>query len=128
MYFKHRSSCKRLSAYRGSEETYVCPSLLHSWSERALMTAPQTTIRPFLFGRVQLTDKDDEACNDETVIKGLGSITMKYIRVQNVRKTTTGHHFTPAKTQTVHERAKKAKLSHQVRYARLRSHAASKLT
>ncbi|GJN88346.1 hypothetical protein Rhopal_001311-T1 [Rhodotorula paludigena] len=81
--------------------------------QRSLMTAPQTTIRPFLFGRVQLTDKDDEACNDETVIKGLGSITMKYIRVQNVRKATTGHHFTPAKTPTVHERAKKAQLSHQ---------------
>ncbi|GAA5999360.1 uncharacterized protein JCM10292_001232 [Rhodotorula paludigena] len=78
--------------------------------------ATWTTIRPFLFGRVQLTDKDDEACNDETVIIGLGSITMKYMRVQNVRKDTTEHHHAPAKTQTVHERAKKAKLSHRVSF------------
>ncbi|BGP38184.1 hypothetical protein JCM10449v2_002113 [Rhodotorula kratochvilovae] len=73
----------------------------------------QITIRPFQFSTLRLTDDDDLACPNEGVVKNLGTIQLKYIRVRNVRSTDafTAH---TARVPTIHEKTKKAQLSHQV--------------
>ncbi|BGP38174.1 hypothetical protein JCM10450v2_002111 [Rhodotorula kratochvilovae] len=73
----------------------------------------RTTIRPFEFNSLQVTDNDDLACSDERVVKNIGTIQIKYMRVKNPRSTDT---FKPKAGQmpSIHEKAKKAQLSHQV--------------
>ncbi|BGP38179.1 hypothetical protein JCM10450v2_002116 [Rhodotorula kratochvilovae] len=73
----------------------------------------RTTVRPFKFNSLQITDNDDLACSDERVVKNIGTIQIKYMRVKNLRSTDT---FTPkaGHMPSIHEKAKKAQLSHQV--------------
>ncbi|BGP38178.1 hypothetical protein JCM10449v2_002107 [Rhodotorula kratochvilovae] len=73
----------------------------------------RTTMRPFEFNPLQLTDNDELACFDERVVKNIGTIQIKYMRVKNLRSTDT---FKPKAGQmpSIHEKAKKAQLSHQV--------------
>ncbi|BGP14088.1 hypothetical protein JCM10213_002383 [Rhodosporidiobolus nylandii] len=75
----------------------------------------RTTIRPFLFGNVKLTDDDALACADIEVIKNAGTIQLRYWRVRNLR---TVESFSPAppSTQPIHEKKKKAALSHMASY------------
>ena len=39
----------------------------------------QTTVRPYKFANVQLTDDDDIAVNEEKIIKAMGTIQIKVI-------------------------------------------------
>ncbi|BGP38175.1 hypothetical protein JCM10450v2_002112 [Rhodotorula kratochvilovae] len=73
----------------------------------------RTAIRPFRFSKLQLTDDDGRACSDEQVVKNIGTVQLKYSRVDNVRSTDafTAH---AARVPTIHEKTKKAQLSHQV--------------
>lgn len=76
----------------------------------------QTSEKPFVFSKLLLTDDADLACSDEAIIKGLGTIQLKIYRVGNVVASSA-----PAVDATgavaafvvVHERLKKATLSHQ---------------
>ncbi|GAA5866350.1 hypothetical protein JCM3774_006626 [Rhodotorula dairenensis] len=74
-------------------------------------------IRPFLFAPLALTDDPDSAVQDESVIKGLGTIRLDFYR--------TVHHGThdhdvrwrePAEKLVVDERNKKATMSHSTAY------------
>ncbi|GAA5947383.1 hypothetical protein JCM3765_001651 [Sporobolomyces pararoseus] len=75
-----------------------------------------TTERPFLFGTLKTTDLDEEACTDEQVVKNLGTIQLRYFRAENIRPKTTPAIYQYAGTKAIHEKAKKAQLSHQASY------------
>ncbi|BGP14102.1 hypothetical protein JCM10213_002399 [Rhodosporidiobolus nylandii] len=72
----------------------------------------ETTLRPFLFSQLQTTDDDDVACTDEQIVKGLGSLQLRFLRVTNVRS---GSKYRPRVVESarIHEQSKKAALSHQ---------------
>ncbi|GAA5947440.1 hypothetical protein JCM3765_001678 [Sporobolomyces pararoseus] len=76
----------------------------------------RTTEQPFLFGKLKTTDLDEEACTDERVVKNLGTIQLRYCRAKNRRSLTTPISHQVAETKAIHERAKKAQLSHQASY------------
>ncbi|GAA6062247.1 hypothetical protein JCM10212_001761 [Sporobolomyces blumeae] len=50
------------------------PSRISHFTGREAST---TTVQPFLFGKLDTTDDDDEACEDEQKIKELGTIKVK---------------------------------------------------
>jgi len=70
-------------------------------------------MQPFLFSKLELTDDDDAVCTDENALKSLGSISLKYRRVNNLRASVNPAQYSSASTKKFHEKAKKAQLSHQ---------------
>lgn len=79
----------------------------------------QTTLRPFLFSKLSLTDDDDRATTDEKIVRGMGSISLRVYRVKVTGPslaTSTSvtasrkPDFVPA---VLHESSKKAQISHQ---------------
>ena len=70
-------------------------------------------MQPLLFAKLELTDDDDAACTDENALKNLGSISVKYRRVTNVRDYKGTSQYRSGTTKKFHEKAKKAQLSHQ---------------
>jgi len=64
---------------------------------------------------LKTTDDDDEASTDENLIKNLGTISLKYRRAR-IGQNGSGAAFTPTANvgqSSIHEKAKKAALSHQ---------------
>ncbi|GAA5983126.1 hypothetical protein JCM5350_007886 [Sporobolomyces pararoseus] len=77
----------------------------------------ETTEQPFLFSKLQTTDSDELACTKEEVVKNLGTIQLRYSRIKNIKPF--NQTFKPKHTEPepmIHERAKKAQLSHQAAY------------
>ncbi|GAA5971508.1 hypothetical protein JCM11641_000618 [Rhodosporidiobolus odoratus] len=74
-----------------------------------------TTIWPFHFAKLQTTDDDENACKDEQVVKNIGTVQLRYWRVKNVRTVKTSVKAA-VQAKPVHERSKKAALSHQAGY------------
>ncbi|BGP28672.1 hypothetical protein JCM10296v2_000408 [Rhodotorula toruloides] len=76
-----------------------------------------TSIRPFSFAKIALTDDTDIATKDESVIKNLGTISIDIYRTAilgtSVRK---GKYKDDAKQHIVDERSKKATMSHSTSY------------
>ncbi|GAA5909539.1 uncharacterized protein JCM6883_003981 [Sporobolomyces salmoneus] len=70
---------------------------------------------PFLFSKLVTTDSDALACSDEQIIKNLGTLQLRYIRATNVRPCVKPV-FENGKASLIHERAKKAQLSHQANF------------
>jgi hypothetical protein len=77
--------------------------------------ASQTSERPFQFSTISLTDDDELACTDEAVVKNMGTIQIKLWRVQ-VLGAAKPFIASPIESKTLHERSKKAQLSHQTTY------------
>ncbi|GAA5829666.1 hypothetical protein JCM11251_000242 [Rhodosporidiobolus azoricus] len=75
-----------------------------------------TTLLPFLFAPLATTDDDELACSDENFIKGLGSIQIKYHRVNNVHSSERPPPAAHSNPGPVHEHSKKAAVSHQAAY------------
>ncbi|GAA5874677.1 hypothetical protein JCM16303_002947 [Sporobolomyces ruberrimus] len=71
--------------------------------------------RPFLFAPLVTTDDETVACSNKEVIANLGSISVVYERVKNVSEGGTIETKLPGEesTKPIHEKDKKAKLSHQ---------------
>ncbi|GAA5875401.1 hypothetical protein JCM16303_000611 [Sporobolomyces ruberrimus] len=80
----------------------------------------KTTEQPFLFGKLRTTDDDDAACSSEEVIKNLGTIRVTYCRVENIRDSELGVRA-PEETKPIHEKNKKARLSHQAAFGEKRA-------
>lgn len=73
--------------------------------------ARQTTERPFIFSQPKTTDDADLACGDERIVKNMGTIQLRFLRVRE--PTLVVNEFkAPAEEQTLHEKAKKALVSH----------------
>ncbi|GAA6036965.1 hypothetical protein JCM8097_005482 [Rhodosporidiobolus ruineniae] len=88
------------------------PDRLYSfWGKRTSLTS----LTPLRFGRLQLTDNIDEACQDQDVLEGLGTMRLEYCRVQVMAEDEKPDHFDqPSAVKPVHEEAKKATfISHQ---------------
>ncbi|KAL8291946.1 hypothetical protein RQP46_002204 [Phenoliferia psychrophenolica] len=78
-----------------------------------------TSEKPFKFGQLLLTDDADLACSDEKIIQGLGKIELRLYRVGNVVASAgpaVDQAGSSANTPVVHERVKKATLSHATEY------------
>ncbi|GAA5892759.1 uncharacterized protein JCM6883_007463 [Sporobolomyces salmoneus] len=73
--------------------------------------------RPFLFSKLATTDSEDLACNDEQVIKNLGTLQLDCRRATNLRQSTKKSVYKPREASLIHEKAKKAQLSHQASFA-----------
>lgn len=73
-----------------------------------------TTERPFLFTRLSTTDDDSVACTNESIVKAMGQIDLRILRISvvhdHVKQKGCGNHLAEA---TLHEESKKARLSHQ---------------
>ncbi|GAA5913194.1 hypothetical protein JCM6882_005814 [Rhodosporidiobolus microsporus] len=131
--FKLHFSDQRFSAPDHVVRAYVDGTRVHGQIARA--TAPKysmaltasdrfvsfegreespTLIRPFLFTALKTTDDDDVACTDESVIKGMCSVQLKVWRITNVRDSTWGQF--EGRTAILHEKSKKAVLSHQASF------------
>ncbi|GAA5947347.1 hypothetical protein JCM3765_001634 [Sporobolomyces pararoseus] len=76
----------------------------------------KTTLQPFLFSKFKTTDSDELACTDEQVVKNLGTIQLRYHRIKNVRSWTGPSTFDAVEPKAIHEKVKKAQLSHQAAY------------
>ncbi|GAA5947311.1 hypothetical protein JCM3765_001620 [Sporobolomyces pararoseus] len=76
----------------------------------------RTSEQPFLFSKLRTTDSDELACEDEQVVKNLGTIQLRYQRVKNVRQATAPSTYDAVEPKVFHEKAKKAQLSHQAAY------------
>ncbi|GAA5868980.1 hypothetical protein JCM8547_003240 [Rhodosporidiobolus lusitaniae] len=75
-----------------------------------------TSFRPFLFSKLATTDDDENACTDETYVKGLGTVRLQYLRVKNMRAVENRAVKGAADMKPIHEKSKKATLSHQASY------------
>ncbi|GAA5868916.1 hypothetical protein JCM8547_003222 [Rhodosporidiobolus lusitaniae] len=74
-----------------------------------------TSIRPFFFSQLQTTDDNDVCCDNEKVLRGLGTIAFKVWRVSNMRPV--AHQFvSPVESKPIHEDSKKATLFHQAAF------------
>lgn len=73
----------------------------------------QTSEKPFLFSKLALTDDTDLACEEETIIKNLGTIQLKILRADVIGHATRPEKFKTRPEYLVHEGMKKATLSHQ---------------
>ncbi|GEM06187.1 hypothetical protein Rt10032_c01g0204 [Rhodotorula toruloides] len=86
-----------------------------------------TSIRPYKFAKIALTDDSDIATKDESVIKNLGTISIEIyrtaIRGSSVRRT---DYKVDAKQHIVDERSKKATMSHSTSYGEAKYHPASR--
>ncbi|GAA5875430.1 hypothetical protein JCM16303_000622 [Sporobolomyces ruberrimus] len=75
--------------------------------------------RPLCFGKLSTTDDDDAACSDERVIKDLGSIRCVYRRISGIRESyrkPRRERTNEVETKPIHEKNKKARLSHQATF------------
>ncbi|ORY50199.1 hypothetical protein BCR35DRAFT_310768 [Leucosporidium creatinivorum] len=72
-----------------------------------------TTERPFLFSKIAQTDDDELACKEERVIKGIGSIQLRMMRIKDVEDKIEQMETQDLPDLVLHEQAKKVKLSHQ---------------
>ncbi|KAJ7679209.1 hypothetical protein DFH06DRAFT_1032888 [Mycena polygramma] len=81
---------------------------------RDSVRASQTTRRPLIFGRQELTD--DDRFLDTSLSPDLGTITLKLDHVNRYRTAPTLRHFAsiPSRQSKLHERSKKA-IGHSVR-------------
>lgn len=78
----------------------------------------QVSRRPLVFSALQLTDDDDQACQDENFVKNLGKISLAFYRVKNVRRENVNERSDKSfdAARPTHEQAKKAfAVSHQTR-------------
>ena len=81
---------------------------------------------PFVFGKPTLTDDALVACGDEAIIKNLGTIQLKFIRVDrqshasHLPKVKRSYHSRD--TPVLNENSKKALLSHQAQCIMTRYH------
>ncbi|SCV71324.1 BQ2448_2912 [Microbotryum intermedium] len=76
--------------------------------------ASETSERPFVFGKIRLTDDDNTATKVEETIKNAGTIQVRVIRSQNLGPTLreiVPYNNDPA-GPVLHEKSKKASLSH----------------
>ncbi|GAA6006401.1 hypothetical protein JCM11491_004941 [Sporobolomyces phaffii] len=73
----------------------------------------QTTEQKLLFGKLRTTDDDDVASNEEALIKNLGSIRVEYRAVKNLKSDPDGGPGKVSQAKPIHEKTKKAQLSHQ---------------
>ncbi|GAA5826951.1 hypothetical protein JCM11251_002177 [Rhodosporidiobolus azoricus] len=80
-----------------------------------------TTVRPFMFAKLNLTDDADLATADEHAVKNLGTIQIELYRVHVVGTEYKQEIFKEAKQHTFDERSKKATLSHQAGYGAAKS-------
>ncbi|ORY79701.1 hypothetical protein BCR35DRAFT_352618 [Leucosporidium creatinivorum] len=83
-----------------------------------------TSERPFFFSKLAQTDDDELSCKDEKVVKHIGTIQLRYVRVKNVRNSE-GKSKKEYSDIVLHERTKKAKLSHQTSLGPVQTHAAT---
>ncbi|ORY79700.1 hypothetical protein BCR35DRAFT_331951 [Leucosporidium creatinivorum] len=76
-----------------------------------------TTQRPFQFAKLSLTDDEDRACREEQVVKNMGTLQVKVIRVKDLHDAD----YVPLdglhSEVVLHEATKKATLSHQTSLA-----------
>ena len=72
--------------------------------------------KPFLFGKLATTDSDEAACQDEQIIKNLGTLQLRYLRVIHNGRWPSKHKFEVPQARVIHEKAKKAQLSHQAAF------------
>ncbi|GAA5844723.1 hypothetical protein JCM5353_005837 [Sporobolomyces roseus] len=96
-----------------SKKSWRCSKLLGKKTSH-------TTIQPLIFSKLELTDDDDLACNDEEALKALGTVQVVYRRINNVRTCANpevaNSKYSSAQTQRFHEKAKKAQVSHQATF------------
>lgn len=75
-----------------------------------------------MFSDLQTTDDDAVACTDESFVKDVGSIVVKFWRIKIVGVSAANaadYNATP--TSIIDERAKKGSISHQTTYVSLRN-------
>jgi len=65
-----------------------------------------------VFGKLQTTDDENIACSDEAVIKNLGTTRVSYYRIEKVRTASPCYEKQP-ESKPIHEKTKKAQLSHR---------------
>ena len=65
-----------------------------------------TSTRPFKFAPIQLTDNTDLACEDEQIVKNLGSITCELKRFVGQARGYAPQAYTAPKSKTIHEQTK----------------------
>ncbi|GAA5926615.1 hypothetical protein JCM10213_002401 [Rhodosporidiobolus nylandii] len=87
------SSANRVVSYEGHEGT-------------------ESLIRPFRFAALQTTDDENLACQDEHFVRGVGSIALKYLRIDDVAPAAT-RAFGDVPATVLDETAKKVGISHQ---------------
>lgn len=74
----------------------------------------QGTIRHYLFKPLSLTDDADLACEDERVVKSIGTIQLRICRIDVTGEVAPAvPEFVSAEPPTLHEMSKKARVSHQ---------------
>ncbi|KAM0791134.1 hypothetical protein ACM66B_005620 [Microbotryomycetes sp. NB124-2] len=126
---KVSKACRLVTLLDGSEVDAVCHKHQSQKAKGADQTHTNTiqgytnshsTLRPFVFGQVSMTDDDAQTMTaGEEFYKGLGSIEVHYHRLQKmVKKPGGGGYVPPAFAKhSVHEAYKKAELSHQAESA-----------
>ncbi|GAA5932508.1 hypothetical protein JCM3775_005939 [Rhodotorula graminis] len=75
-----------------------------------------TTIRPFQFAHIALTDDADEACQTESVVKNLGTIQLEVYRTRILGKVPNHEQYDSFEQPVVDEKSKKATMSHSTAY------------
>ncbi|GAA5916943.1 hypothetical protein JCM8208_001653 [Rhodotorula glutinis] len=75
-----------------------------------------TSIRPFQFAQIALTDDVDEACQAESVVKNLGTIQLAIHRTRILGKVPSTMRYDNVKQPVVDEKSKKATMSHSTAY------------
>ncbi|EGU13324.1 hypothetical protein RTG_00491 [Rhodotorula toruloides ATCC 204091] len=76
-----------------------------------------TSIRPYTFAKIALTDDTDIATKDESVIKNLGTISVEIYRTTILAITARKHAYRDdVRQHIVDERSKKATMSHSTSY------------
>ncbi|GAA5969957.1 hypothetical protein JCM11641_000210, partial [Rhodosporidiobolus odoratus] len=73
-----------------------------------------TTDRPFIFGKVHITENGIEACTDQSFLESQGIVELCYCRVKGFRLMT--EQWPDCEVQPIAETSKKALLSHQIAY------------
>ncbi|GAA5971503.1 hypothetical protein JCM11641_000617 [Rhodosporidiobolus odoratus] len=92
---------------RGSEARHRCFGGLDE---------SETVLRPFAFGNLALTDEGDEACTNEQVLKSIGTIQLRYMRIRNLEYNQPKNEKLTPTLEPLHERAKKVALSHRTEF------------
>ncbi|GAA5989148.1 hypothetical protein JCM5350_005101 [Sporobolomyces pararoseus] len=78
----------------------------------------ESTEQPFVFSKLKTTDSGEIACTDEEVVKNLGTMQLRYCRIKDVRPSTAPFKPQVVEPKMIHEKAKKAQLSHQAAYGK----------
>ncbi|GAA5980833.1 hypothetical protein JCM5350_003724 [Sporobolomyces pararoseus] len=96
-------------------DDFRCSNRLDKFTGRQVT---ESTEQPFLFSKLKTTDSDDLACTDEQVVKNLGTIQLRYCRIRDVRLSTAVYKPQAVEPKMIHEKAKKAQLSHRAAYGK----------